>query len=89
VRSLGVKAISERVNYRRHRLDCQYIEAHIPSKTNAFTNKLTIIAAQTSNLLDEEIGSNRPRFTNKTIAIMVVTGAIDKNHSVKISAKFR
>ena len=67
----------------------QYVDAHIPSRTNAFTTKLTAAAAQVSNVANGAFRSIRLRLMSVTIAITVVTGVMKRNHSAKTSAKFR
>lgn len=60
----------------------------MPSRTNAFTTKLTAIDIHVSNVTN---GAFRPillRLMSVTIAIIVVTGVMKRNHSVNNSAKF-
>src|SRR5260370_8955309 len=66
----------------------QYVDAHIPSRTNAFATRLTAIAVHVSNLANGAIRPIRLRLISVIIAITVVTGVMKRNHRVKISAKF-
>src|SRR5712692_1636547 len=67
----------------------QYVDAHIPSKMNAFRIRLTAMAVHTSNLANGALRLVRLRFNSVTIAIIVVMGVMKRNHRVKISARFR
>jgi len=67
----------------------QYVEAHIPSSTNAFTSSPTVIAVQASTLVNGVIRPVRMRFVSVTMAMTVATGAMKRNHNVKISARFK
>jgi hypothetical protein len=67
----------------------QYVDAHIPSRTKAFTTKLTATAVHVSNVANGAFRPIRLRLMSVTIAITVVTGVMKRNHSAKTSAKFR
>jgi hypothetical protein len=66
----------------------QYVDAHMPTSINAFTIKLAPIAAHVSNVATAAIGAVRLCLMTPTIASIVVTGVTNRNHNVKISAKF-
>jgi hypothetical protein len=64
------------------------VDAHIPTKTNAFTTRLATIAVHVSNFASGAIRPVRLGLMTVTIAITVVTGVTKRNQRVKISAKF-
>jgi hypothetical protein len=66
----------------------QYVDAHIPSRTSAFTTRLAAIAVHVNNFASGAIGPVGLRLMSVTTAITVVTGVMKRNHRVKISAKF-
>jgi hypothetical protein len=67
----------------------QYVAAQKPSKTNAFTARLTAIVAHVNNLMEVLICTLRLCFTNVTIAITVVTGVTKRNQRADISERFK
>jgi len=66
----------------------QYVDAHMPSRTNAFTTKLTATAVHVSNVANGALRPIRLRLMSVTIAVIVVTGVMKRNHRVNNTAKF-